>query len=477
MRTLIELALSWIIGVTLVISAMAHLGNGYDFLDAVMQYGLLPGPLAWPVAVFAPFLQLVVAFCLIGSVKRKAAFRLALLMFVGFAMVQSYAWLTGLGIPCGCFGASDAPIGPFSLGIVYSMLILSLLGNVLAQSAKRKEQSGGTSAGLVALILLASGSQTLAQELQYPPDSREESARLAVGAMFRHLERNAKPGLLETPEAIVETLTKQGLFSQFFAAGRLGDLKRADEPVLLLFRNDWSSLGNARWVLLLDIAGNQAKVVDPAVSEEVVTISTAELLARWDGRGLYVSREPISLNRVRFANFFKMLPIAVFLFFSWLVYDTRKKRAKTETPVLREIAMLVGLTLLLGTLYHLATPTGLLRNTSAGKIVVGRFETSIAPELSLDETRQRMANGPVLLLDTRTADKFAEGTIPGAVNFPVDASPEERETLLADVPREMPIILFCKSNRCPYAESIANFLRHNGYENLAIFRDGFVEWK
>jgi len=72
---------------------------------------------------------------------------------------------------------------------------------------------------------------------------------------------------------------------------------------------------------------------------------------------------------------------------------------------------------------------------------------------------------------------FMEGTIPGTVNFSVDTTLEERKTLLADVPRQAPIILFCKSNRCSYADDIARFLRHNGFENMVIYRDGFSRWK
>jgi len=88
--------------------------------------------------------------------------------------------------------------------------------------------------------------------------------------------------------------------------------------------------------------------------------------------------------------------------------------------------------------------------------------------------KEQLERGDILLFDTREAEKFAEGTIAGAVSFPVDSTLAEREALLADVPRQMPIILFCSSNRCLYADDIARFLRYNGYENVAIYREGMA---
>jgi hypothetical protein len=68
-RKFIDLCISWLIGLVLTWSAFAHLGNHYTFLDTVMQYGLLPGLFARLVAAFAPWFQLVLAFCLLSGVS------------------------------------------------------------------------------------------------------------------------------------------------------------------------------------------------------------------------------------------------------------------------------------------------------------------------------------------------------------------------------------------------------------------------
>ena len=44
-----------------------------------------------------------------------------------------------------------------------------------------------------------------------------------------------------------------------------------------------------------------------------------------------------------------------------------------------------------------------------------------------------------MLIDTRTPEEFSFGTIPGAVNIPLD---EMREHL-AEIPTDKPVVLFC----------------------------------
>jgi rhodanese-related sulfurtransferase len=172
----------------------------------------------------------------------------------------------------------------------------------------------------------------------------------------------------------------------------------------------------------------------------------------------------------------RALPLGLFIAAAYLVWESRRGKKSRIVPMKRQCAVILLITLLLGGTYHLLAPTGLLRNPAAAKIVTGRFASSGVPELSHAETKERLKSGEVLLFDTRPAEKFAEGTIPGAVNFPMNSTLPERETLLADVPRSMPVILFCKTNRCPYADDIARFLRFNGYENVAIYRDGYSKW-
>jgi len=107
------------LGFVLLRSALAHLANPYFFLSSVCDYRLSGLRVSEAVALFLPHLELVVGACLIMGIWRRAAMLIAAPMFLGFFVVQSSAWLRGLSISCGCFGASGSEqIGIESLSYV-----------------------------------------------------------------------------------------------------------------------------------------------------------------------------------------------------------------------------------------------------------------------------------------------------------------------------------------------------------------------
>lgn len=53
------------------------------------------------------------------------------------------------------------------------------------------------------------------------------------------------------------------------------------------------------------------------------------------------------------------------------------------------------------------------------------------------------AAAPHVLIDVRTAEEFASGHIDGAVNIPVEALGSR----LSEVPRDMPVVVYCRSGR------------------------------
>lgn len=65
-----------------------------------------------------------------------------------------------------------------------------------------------------------------------------------------------------------------------------------------------------------------------------------------------------------------------------------------------------------------------------------------------------------LLVDVRTAEEFASGHIPGAVNIPL----QELEGRLAEVPADSPVVVYCRSgNRSAQA---ADLLHEAGYTQV-----------
>ena len=76
-----------------------------------------------------------------------------------------------------------------------------------------------------------------------------------------------------------------------------------------------------------------------------------------------------------------------------------------------------------------------------------------------------------IILDVRTAEEYAQGHIPGAVNIPVETIGDEEIDALPD--KEKLILVYCRSgNRSKVASAR---LAENGYTNIVEF-GGINSW-
>jgi NADPH-dependent 2,4-dienoyl-CoA reductase/sulfur reductase-like enzyme/rhodanese-related sulfurtransferase len=75
-----------------------------------------------------------------------------------------------------------------------------------------------------------------------------------------------------------------------------------------------------------------------------------------------------------------------------------------------------------------------------------------------------------LLLDVRTAPEFAAGTIPGALNIPLDSLRER----LAEIPRGKELLVFCQVGQRSYLA--ARILNHHGWKTK-VLTGGFTTYQ
>lgn len=101
---------------------------------------------------------------------------------------------------------------------------------------------------------------------------------------------------------------------------------------------------------------------------------------------------------------------------------------------------------------------------TAENILEGCFVPFYAEDISeIDEKK-------ILLLDVRTEDEFANGTIPGAKNIPLDSLREN----LAALPKDKEIYVFCQIGLRGYIAS--RILTQNGFKNKNL-SGGYRLWK
>lgn len=147
---LFDSVVSWILGGFLILSGLPHLSNPYYFLGSVYRYELIPAVMAQFVAIVLPFLQLVLAACLIFRFFHFAAHTITLMMLMVFTMVQISVMVRGLDISCGCFGPRQSTnIDQSTIALVGGLLLLSItwmLGDwwIKRTRGQKKDNQKGT---------------------------------------------------------------------------------------------------------------------------------------------------------------------------------------------------------------------------------------------------------------------------------------------------------------------------------------------
>lgn len=129
----VEWIIRLLVGGIFVWSGTAHLANPYYFLSTVYQYELTSAPVGMLIASYLPFLELLLAVCLLSGICRRPTWILTTLLLIAFASVQGSALSRGLLISCGCFGPEiNRPVDATSLSFTSGLAVLSLVAMILS---------------------------------------------------------------------------------------------------------------------------------------------------------------------------------------------------------------------------------------------------------------------------------------------------------------------------------------------------------
>lgn len=80
--------------------------------------------------------------------------------------------------------------------------------------------------------------------------------------------------------------------------------------------------------------------------------------------------------------------------------------------------------------------------------------------------------GEILVLDVRPGDEFGAGHLPHAQSVPVN----ELRKRLAEIPKDTPVVAYCRGPFCFMAKDAVKLLRARGYEAFHL-TDGVAEWR
>lgn len=103
----------------------------------------------------------------------------------------------------------------------------------------------------------------------------------------------------------------------------------------------------------------------------------------------------------------------------------------------------------------------------------GKPDTTATPPaaVTVTEAQRQLTGREAVLIDVRERDEWTAGHVAGATHIPLADLP----TRLAEVPRDQPVLLFCRSgNRSGKATT---FLRQQGYAQAANVEGGIIAWQ
>ncbi len=90
---------------------------------------------------------------------------------------------------------------------------------------------------------------------------------------------------------------------------------------------------------------------------------------------------------------------------------------------------------------------------------------------SKDSLLRKARNGEVVVIDVRPAKEYEAGHLPFARSIPLN----ELENRLAELPKDCPIVAYCRGAFCLMSEEAVNLLHAKGFTAMKSC-DGFTEW-
>jgi len=101
-------------------------------------------------------------------------------------------------------------------------------------------------------------------------------------------------------------------------------------------------------------------------------------------------------------------------------------------------------------------------------------EQEIVTVLNTEEFADRIGGvGDIQLIDVRTPEEVAEGTIAGAVNFDFRADGFEQKLVVLD--KTKPVYVFCRSGG--RSADAASIMKDLGFSEIYDLGGGMIDWK
>lgn len=111
--------------------------------------------------------------------------------------------------------------------------------------------------------------------------------------------------------------------------------------------------------------------------------------------------------------------------------------------------------------------------SSEARMVISDYFSALdrLEPVSREDLLSRLHEGDITILDVRPQDEFELGHVPGARQVQV----EEVDQIAAQIPKDQPVVAYCRGKYCVASFKTVSRLRELGYD-VRRMEDGFPEW-
>lgn len=239
-----------------------------------------------------------------------------------------------------------------------------------------------------------------------------------------------------------------------------------------------------QYLLLLGFEDDMALVFDP--SRGFTRMNISSLLTRMSGYGLILSHSPIARADIfwtRIKGRLLLLLILLALFIPILLLRNKRRAASSTTDkptpakhFLGQAAVVFLFAVSISLMLNARPALNLLKWETSKKVRQKHF-VRFFPTINRAEAIKLHEAGLARFVDARLPRDFAKGHIPDAINIPVYDSPPRIEEFRHKLQTADTIVVYCKSDGCPFAKVVANILIQDlGFENVVLYEEGWKDW-
>lgn len=273
-----------------------------------------------------------------------------------------------------------------------------------------------------------------------------------------------------------------GLYAQAVTNMTVQELKSSDYPIILHVKRDRQENTYNHYVLFLGEKDGKAMIFD--APKPTAYLPFYKLAPIWDGTGLIVSHEPIPLAEV-FAPARKQYAMFTGAIIGIIaaIRTSRKYFIGLVESFVRSWRLgmsivqgggVIVFALLAGMVFHFFSETGFLAHPGEVETVIKANLVSFIPKVSANDVKANRDTATII--DARQVIDYNAGHIERAINIPTVLNAAERNAKLSTVPKDKQLIVYCQSAGCPYAKITASNLVEDGFSNIAIYKDGWLDW-